>query len=182
MNKYLIILLFSLFIGGCSSLEKGGNIGYTGSSQENKSLLTKKYKNLYDLWNLTELEKELASDKEMYNTNSVIKKYENLLTERIAQKEQLDTLLATISNELQNGEIATLKNVLDIPMGKNILKRELKNISFQNINVFSGELTFHKETATNIIGLNEGIDTLYLDVSYALKNSKWKIIRLEEKK
>ena len=182
MEKYLIILLFGLFIGGCSNLKRGSNVGYTTSSQANESILARKYKNLYDLWNLTELEKELASDKERYNTNSVIEMYENLLWERTFQKEQLDNLLATINNELQNGELATLESALDVSRRNNIVRRELQNISFHNINVFSGDPYFHKETATNIIGLNEGVNTLYLDVSYALKNSEWKIVRLEEKK
>lgn len=182
MNKCLIILLFALFVQGCSNITRQDTITHQNIPQANKNLLTKKYKNLYEQWNLTELENELNTDKEMYKTNSVIDKYESLLSERKEQKRQLEKLLEEIRQELEGGNTSTLEKSLDISIGKNVLMRELKNMSFQGINLFRGDFSFSKDTAKNTIGLNEGVNTLYLDVSYALKNSKWKIVRLEEKK
>ena len=182
MNKYLIILLFALFVQGCSNISRQDTITYKNISQANKNLLTKKYKDLYENWNLTELENELSADKEMYKTDSVIEKYEKLLSIRKEQKIQLENLLEEIEQNLESGDTSTLEEALDISVGKNALIMELKNMSFHGINLFKDDFSFSKDTAQNTIGLNEGVNTLYLDVSYALKNSKWKIVRLQEKK
>ncbi|MGF6905677.1 hypothetical protein [Fusobacterium sp. PH5-44] len=182
MNKYLIILLFAAVIGGCSNINKQGTITYTNTSNANKNLLRKKYKSLYEQWDLIKLEMELNADKEMYKTNSVIEKYDALLSKRKEEKRQLEYLLEEIENELENGDTSTLEKVLDISVGKNVLVKELKNMSFKGVSLFKDNISYSKDTAKNMIGLNEGVNTLYLEVSYALKNSQWKIVRLQEKK
>ncbi|MDR3258215.1 MAG: hypothetical protein LBT51_01195 [Fusobacteriaceae bacterium] len=185
ITKFFIIMLFSLFIIGCSNFSYVENNSQVVTRKLNKnfdeSKLKNKYKNLYDNWELDTLKFELETDEQNIGVNKVIETYKHLLSKKIKNYENLQVLIETIKKDLEDENIDELQSFF-VSSPKNFyFKKKLNTISLEEVNIFVNEPKLYKHSATNIIGLNYLDRTEYFDISYVFKNSVWKIKSVTEK-
>ena len=79
----------------------------------------KQYVYLYENWDLENLKKQLNENKVLQGENSLIIKYQKLLTEREKDKIALETLIEKVKIDLQKGDTKSLQKTLDFSL-KNI--------------------------------------------------------------
>lgn len=72
----------------------------------------KQYVYLYENWDLENLKKQLNENKVLQGENSLIIKYQKLLTEREKDKIALETLIEKVKIDLQKGDTKSLQKTL----------------------------------------------------------------------
>lgn len=98
------------------------------------------------------------------------------------EKLSLITLIGDIKSDLQAGDTQLFQESLVPSIRNSIVKTEITNIDFSQINIITSKPVFNKNTAKNVVAFVIGGNTLYFDVEYLLKNGKWKISEFKERR
>lgn len=98
------------------------------------------------------------------------------------EKLSLITLIGDIKSDLQSGETQLLQDSLVPSVRNSIIKTEMTNINFSQVNIITSKPVFNKNTAKNVVAFIFCGNTLYFDVEYLLKNGKWKILKFKERR
>lgn len=100
----------------------------------------------------------------------------------LKEKDNLVILVENIKKELQIGDTHLLEESFAPTIKNNFVKKEIQNIDFSKINIFTSKPIFKENEASNIIGFNVQSMTVYYDVEYFFKDGNWKIVKFKERR
>ena len=172
MRKIFIWIISIFFLTGCSNL--------INKKVENE--YEKQYVYLYENWELENLKKQLNENKMTQGENSLIIKYQKLLTEREKDKIALETLIEKIKIDLQKGDTESLQKTLNFSLKNVFLGNEIEKIDFSQMNICVTKPKFYKKNARNITAFNFEERTIYFDVKFLLEKGEWKITEFKERR
>ncbi|AVQ30115.1 hypothetical protein I6E43_01075 [Fusobacterium varium] len=172
MRKIFIWIISVFFLTGCSNL----------ISKKVENEYEKQYVYLYENWDLENLKKQLNENKVLQGENSLIIKYQKLLTEREKDKIALETLIEKVKIDLQKGDTKSLQKTLDFSLKNIFLGNEIEKVNFSQMNIYVTKPKFYKKTASNITAFNFEDRTIYFDVKFLLEKGEWKIIEFKERR
>jgi len=102
-------------------------------------------------------------------------KLQNTFQNEIATHDKLYRLLDEIQTGLARGDSGTLRRSLTASPKNLLIRKRLREIPFERLQVFLGEPEFDRDQASLVMGLNYLTHTEYYDIRFVLKNGRWKI-------
>ena len=166
MKKTIMVLLTVFLFISCSSTKK---IEINSEKQ---------YEILLNNWELEKLDLTLK-DSENFQDKEVLKKYKNLLQEKIKEKSALEEMMKKIKIQLENNDFEGIELYFDDSFINRKILSELKKTDFSQMKIVYGKPEFYKDSAKNIVAVIYMDNVEYFQFNYKLKNKKWSIMEIK---
>ena len=141
-----------------------------------------KFIKYYNSWELEEMEKVVQDHVIIKGYTPETLRYKSMLEDRRKAKEELDSIIQRVREEMVENNLATLQKYMTKSVRNTATIRELRRVDFRRFRIYTSKVSFEGSSAANMVALNLGEETLYYDVNYEYKDEKWEIVDFKERR
>ena len=95
---------------------------------------------------------------------------------------KLNSKLELIQKDLQENNLVSLKNSLDVSLKERYMINKLSEYNLSKMNFYFTKPEITKTIAKNTVGIRSGEEIIYFNLEYKYSNGDWKIIKFTERR
>ncbi|MBC2851232.1 hypothetical protein H5J22_07405 [Cetobacterium sp. 8H] len=95
---------------------------------------------------------------------------------------KLNSKLELIQKDLQENNLISLKNSLDVSLKERYMINKLSEYNLSKMKFYFTKPEIIKTTAKNTVGIRSGEEIIYFNLEYKYSNGDWKIIKFTERR
>ncbi|MEG0068699.1 hypothetical protein [Cetobacterium sp.] len=95
---------------------------------------------------------------------------------------KLNSKLELIQRDLQENNLISLKNSLDVSLKERYMINKLSEYNLSKIKFYFTKPEITKTMAKNTVGIRSGEEIIYFNLEYKYSNGDWKIIKFTERR
>lgn len=95
---------------------------------------------------------------------------------------KLNSKLELIQRDLQENNLISLKNSLDVSLKERYMINKLSEYNLSKMKFYFTKPEITKTMAKNTVGIRSGEEIIYFNLEYKYSNGDWKIIKFTERR